>query len=86
MNIRYFTNDKEPGRIESATHNTLERKPRHDGDKYPGFPSDVLWVAFSIPPDSLSLVKYSVYSNSKFNRTLDTRSFIDTLYKVRNKQ
>jgi hypothetical protein len=30
-----------------ATHNTLERKPGHGGDKYPAFPPDVLWVAFS---------------------------------------
>jgi hypothetical protein len=54
----YFTNDNEPGGIENATHNTFERKPGHGGDKYPAFP--VLWVAFSIPPGSLSLVKYPV--------------------------
>jgi hypothetical protein len=44
--------------LENATHNTFERKPGHGGDKYPAFP--VLWVAFSIPPGSLSLVKYPV--------------------------
>jgi hypothetical protein len=43
----YFTSDNEPGRIENATHNTLERKPGHGGDKYLDFPFDVLWVAFS---------------------------------------
>jgi hypothetical protein len=25
----YFTSDNEPGGIENATHNTLERKPGH---------------------------------------------------------
>jgi hypothetical protein len=44
---RYFTSDNEPGGIENATHNTLERKPGHGGDKYPAFPPVVLWVAFS---------------------------------------
>jgi ABC-type phosphate transport system substrate-binding protein len=29
----YFTSDNEPGGIENATHNTLERKPGHGGDK-----------------------------------------------------
>jgi hypothetical protein len=43
----YFTSDNEPGGIENATHNTLERKPGHGSDKYPAFPPDVLWVAFS---------------------------------------
>jgi hypothetical protein len=57
---RYFTSDNEPGGIENATHNTLERKPGHGGDKYPAFPPDVLWVAFSIAPGSLSLVKYPI--------------------------
>jgi hypothetical protein len=38
----------------------LKRKPGRGGDKYPAFPPDVLWVAFSIPPGSLSLVKYPV--------------------------
>jgi hypothetical protein len=52
--------DNESGGIESATHNTLKRKPGHGGDKYSAFPLDVLWVAFSIPPGSLSLVKYPV--------------------------
>jgi hypothetical protein len=58
----YFTSDNEPGGIENATHNdnTLERKPGHGGDKYPAFLPDVLWVAFYIPPGSLSLVKYPV--------------------------
>jgi hypothetical protein len=57
----YFTNDYEPGGIENATYNTLERKPGHGGDKYPAFPPDVLWVAFAITPGSLSLVKYPVF-------------------------
>jgi hypothetical protein len=53
--------DNESGGIENATHNTLERKPGHGGDKYPAFPPDVLWAAFSIPPGSLlSVVKYPV--------------------------
>jgi hypothetical protein len=56
----YFTSDNEPEGIQNATHNTLERKPGRGGDKYPAFPPDVLWVAFSIPPGSLSLVKYPV--------------------------
>jgi hypothetical protein len=59
---RYFTSDNEPSVIENATHNTLERKPEHGSDKYPAFPPDVvLLVAFSIPPGSLSLVKYPVF-------------------------
>jgi hypothetical protein len=61
-NTGYFMSDNEPGGIENATHNTLERKPGHGGDKNPTFPPDVLWAAFSIPPTSLSLVKYPVYS------------------------
>jgi hypothetical protein len=52
----YFTSDGEPGGVEGATHNTLKRKPGHGGDKYPAFPPDVLWIAFSIPPDSLSVI------------------------------
>jgi hypothetical protein len=47
-----------PAEPKLQTHNTLERKPGHRGDKYPAYPPDVLWVAFSIPPGSLSLVKY----------------------------
>jgi hypothetical protein len=43
----------------------LERKSGHGGDKYPAFPFDVLLVAFSIPPGSLSLGKYPVYQKSK---------------------
>jgi hypothetical protein len=50
----------EPGGIKNATHNTLERKPGHGGDKYPAFPPNILWVAFSIPPGALSLVKHPV--------------------------
>jgi hypothetical protein len=57
---RYFTGDNEPGGIKNATYNTLERKPGHGSDKYPAFSPDVLWVAFSIPPGSLSFVKYPV--------------------------
>jgi hypothetical protein len=37
---------------------TIQRKPGHVGDKYSTSPPDVLWVAFSIPSGSLSLVKY----------------------------
>jgi hypothetical protein len=44
--------------VEGATHNTLKRKPGHGGDNYWTFPPDVLWVAFSVPPGSLSFVKY----------------------------
>jgi hypothetical protein len=54
----YFTSDNERGRVENATHNTLERKPGHGGDKYTAFL--LMWVAFSIPPGSLALVKYPV--------------------------
>jgi hypothetical protein len=61
INTGYFTSDNEPGRIENATHNTLEPKPVHGGDKYPAFPPDVLWVAFSIPPGSL----FTVYRYNK---------------------
>jgi hypothetical protein len=57
----YFTSDNDPCGIENATHNTLECKHGYGGDKYPAFPSDVLWLEFSIPPGSLSLVKYSVF-------------------------
>jgi hypothetical protein len=53
----YFTSDNEPVGIKNAAYNILERKPRPGGDKYPAFPPDVLWVAFSIPRGSLSLVK-----------------------------
>jgi hypothetical protein len=49
-------------------YNTLERKPGHGGDKYPAFPPDVLWVAFSIPPGSLSLVKYPVVKFTEVTR------------------
>jgi hypothetical protein len=52
-----------------ATHNTWERKPGHGGDKYPAFPPDVLWVAFSTPPGSLSLVKSPVLILIKENYT-----------------
>jgi hypothetical protein len=49
LNTGYFTSDNnESGGIENATHNTLERRLGHGGDKYPAFPRDVLWVAFSI--------------------------------------
>jgi hypothetical protein len=49
VNTGHFTSDNnEPGGIENATHNTLERRLGHGGDKYPAFPPDVLWVAFSI--------------------------------------
>jgi hypothetical protein len=57
----YFTSDNEPGGIEIAIHNTLERTPGCRGDKDPAFPPDVLWVAFSISPGSLTLVKYPVH-------------------------
>jgi hypothetical protein len=50
-------------------HSTLERKPGHGGDKSPAFPLDVLWIAFSIPPGSLSLVKYPVQGGASYTRT-----------------
>jgi hypothetical protein len=62
----YFTSDNEPGKIENATHNTLERKSGHGGDEYPAFPPDVLLVAFSIPPGSFIITrKIPLYQKSK---------------------
>jgi hypothetical protein len=54
MYTGFLMGDNEPGGIENATRNTLERKPGHRSDKYPAFLPDVLWVAFSIPPSSFS--------------------------------
>jgi hypothetical protein len=53
INTGYFTSDNELGGIENATHNTLENKPGYGGENNP---PGVLWVAFSIPPGSLSLL------------------------------
>jgi hypothetical protein len=47
--------DNESGGIENATHNTPEGKAGYLSPSCPG--SNVLRVAFSIPPGSLSLVK-----------------------------
>jgi hypothetical protein len=51
-----FTSDNEPDGIENATHNTLANP-----EKIQLCFANVLWVAFSIPSGSFSLVKYSVY-------------------------
>jgi hypothetical protein len=61
QSIGYFTSDNEPGAIENATHNTSGGKAGYLSPPCPGLRSNVLWVAFSIPPGSLSLVKYPVY-------------------------
>jgi hypothetical protein len=59
----YFTSDtdNEPGGIENATHNTSGGKTGSLSPPCPGLRSNVLWVAFSIPPASLLLVKYLVF-------------------------
>jgi hypothetical protein len=54
----YFTTDNEPGGIENATHNTSGGRAGYLWAPCPGLRSNVLWVAFSIPPGSLPLVKY----------------------------
>jgi hypothetical protein len=53
--------DNESGGIENATHNTPGGKAGYLSPSCPGLCSNVLRVAFSIPPGSLSLVKYPVY-------------------------
>jgi hypothetical protein len=57
----YFTSDNEPGGIENATYNTSGGKAGYLSPPCPGLRSSVLWVAFSIPPGSISLVKYPVF-------------------------
>jgi hypothetical protein len=52
----YFTSDNDPGGIENATHNTSGGKAEYLSPPCPGLRFNVLWVAFSIPPDSLSLM------------------------------
>jgi hypothetical protein len=57
----YFTSDNElADGIENAIHNTFPKKKLDIETKIFRFFGNVLWVAFSIPSDSLSLVKYSV--------------------------
>jgi hypothetical protein len=58
LHTGYFTSDNEPGGMENATHNT--GKAGYLSPPCPGLRSNVLWVAFSIPPGSLSFVKYVV--------------------------
>jgi hypothetical protein len=60
----YFTSDNEPGGIENATHNTSGGNAGYLSPPCPGLGSNVLWVAFSIPPGS-SLVKYPVFRVSQ---------------------
>jgi hypothetical protein len=43
---------------ENATHNTTGGKAGYLSPPCPGLRSNVLWVAFSIPPGSLSPVKH----------------------------
>jgi hypothetical protein len=62
--------------MQPTLHSTLERKPEHGSHKYPDVPPDVLWVAFSIPPGSLSLVKYLAYLMISLY-TLELRSRIN---------
>jgi hypothetical protein len=60
----YFTSDNALGGIENATHNTSGGKAGYlSPPSMSGLRSNVrvLWVAFSIPPGSLSLVKYPVF-------------------------
>jgi hypothetical protein len=56
----YFTSDNEPNGNENATQNTFPKKLDVE-IKIPSFFGNVLWVAFSNPSGSLSLVKYPVY-------------------------
>jgi hypothetical protein len=60
---RYFASDNEPDGIENATHNTFAKLDM-DADKIQVCFANVLWVAFSIAPGSLSLVKYPVFSDA----------------------
>jgi hypothetical protein len=46
----YFTSGNERGGIENATHNTSGGKAGYISLPCPGLRSNVLWVAFSIPP------------------------------------
>jgi hypothetical protein len=38
IKLNQMNDNNEPGGIENATHNTLERKPGRGGDKYSAFP------------------------------------------------
>jgi hypothetical protein len=51
------TSDNEPDAVENATQNTSGGKAGYLSPPCSGLRSNVLWVAFSIPPDSLSLVQ-----------------------------
>jgi hypothetical protein len=53
----YFTSDNEPGGIENATYNTSGGKAEYLSPPCPGLRSS----AFSIPPGSISLVKYCIF-------------------------
>jgi hypothetical protein len=53
--------DNEPDGIENATPNTSGGKTGYLSPPCPGLRYSVLWVAFSIPPGALSLVKYPVF-------------------------
>jgi hypothetical protein len=64
MQGTYYTTDKEPDRIENATHTTFPKKLATEM-KNPAFFENVLWVAFLIPSGSLSLVKYPVLKPCK---------------------
>jgi hypothetical protein len=45
---------------------------------------NVLWVAFSIPPGSLSLVKYPVYREIQFPKDDSTTNFLNhTIFSLR---
>jgi hypothetical protein len=52
------SDNSKSGGIESAAHNTSGRKAGYLSPPCAGLHSNVLWVAFSILPGSLSLVKY----------------------------
>jgi hypothetical protein len=56
----FFTSDNDSDGTENATHNTLPKKKPDIKIKISGFFDGVLWVVFSMPLSSLSLVKYSV--------------------------
>jgi hypothetical protein len=57
MYTGYFTSDNEPGGIENATYNTSGGKAGFLSPPCPGLRSNVLWVAFFIPPGSFGLVQ-----------------------------
>jgi hypothetical protein len=57
MYTEYFTSGNEPIGIENATHNIFPKKSWILKLHIQLFFRNVLWVAFSIPSGSLSLVK-----------------------------